>query len=64
LISRRISNVIEENRINMGLIPPARGLIYDINGVVPADNAQHYTITMTQGDVDEILARLNRLCRP
>jgi penicillin-binding protein 2 len=54
----------EENRINMGLIPPARGLIYDINGVVLADNAQHYTITMTRegaGDVDEILARLNRL---
>jgi penicillin-binding protein 2 len=54
----------EENRINIGLIPPARGLIYDINGVVLADNEQHYTITMTRegaGDVDEILARLNRL---
>jgi penicillin-binding protein 2 len=54
----------EENRINIGLISPARGLIYDINGVVLADNEQHYTITMTRegaGDVDEILARLNRL---
>lgn len=54
----------EENRINIGLIPPARGLIYDINGVVLADNEQHYTITITRegaGDVDEILARLNRL---
>lgn len=54
----------EENRINVGLIPPARGLIYDSNGVIIADNAQHYTITMTRegaGDVDEILARLNRL---
>ncbi|SLN47012.1 penicillin-binding protein 2 [Pseudooctadecabacter jejudonensis] len=54
----------EENRINIGLIPPARGLIYDINGVVLADNEQHYTITMTRegaGDVDEVLARLNRL---
>ncbi len=54
----------EENRINMGLIPPARGLIFDINGVVIADNEQHYTITMTRegaGDVDEVLARLGRL---
>lgn len=54
----------EENRINIGLIPPARGLIYDINGVVLADNEQHYTITMTRegaGDVDEVLARLTRL---
>ncbi len=54
----------EENRINIGLIPPARGLIYDINGVTLADNEQHYTITMTRegaGDVDEILARLDRL---
>ena len=54
----------EENRINIGLIPPARGLVYDINGVVLADNEQHYTITMTRegaGDVDEVLARLNRI---
>jgi len=54
----------EENRINLGLIPPARGLIYDINGVVLADNEQHYTITMTRegaGDVDEVLARLSRI---
>lgn len=54
----------EENRINIGLIPPARGLIYDANGVVIADNEQHYTVTMTRegaGDVDEVLARLGRL---
>lgn len=54
----------EENRINVGLIPPARGLIYDVNGVVLADNEQHYSITMTRegaGDVDEVLARLNRI---
>ena len=54
----------EENRINIGLIPPARGLIYDSEGVVLADNEQHYTITMTRegaGDVDEVLARLTRI---
>ena len=54
----------EENRINIGLIPPARGLIFDSEGVVIADNEQHYTITMTRegaDDVDEVLARLERL---
>ncbi len=54
----------EENRINVGLLPPARGLIFDINGAVLADNEQHYTITMTRegaGDVDEVLARLSRI---
>lgn len=54
----------EENRINIGLIPPARGLIYDSEGVVLADNEQHYTITMTRegaGDVDEVLDRLSRI---
>ncbi|MEL6958832.1 MAG: penicillin-binding protein 2 [Pseudomonadota bacterium] len=54
----------EENRINIGLIPPARGLIFDINGVLLADNEQHYSIIMTRegaGDVDEVLARLNRI---
>ncbi len=54
----------EENRINVGLIPPARGMIYDINGVILADNEQHYSITMTRegaGDVDEVLARLSRI---
>ena len=54
----------EENRINIGLIPPARGLIYDSEGVVLADNEQHYTITMTRegaGNVDEVLARLERI---
>lgn len=54
----------EENRVNVGLIPPARGLIFDINGVVIADNEQHYTVTITRegaGDVDEVLARLGRL---
>lgn len=57
----------EENRINVGLIPPARGLIFDRNGVVLADNEQHYTITLTREGaggadaVDEVLARLNRV---
>lgn len=54
----------EENRVNLRLIPPERGLIYDRNGVKLADNEQNYRIVMIRedaGDVDEVLARLARL---
>ena len=54
----------EENRINLRLIPPARGLIYDRNGVVIADNEQNYRIVMVRedaGDIDETLARLSSI---
>ncbi|WP_224826324.1 penicillin-binding protein 2 [Cognatishimia sp. MH4019] len=54
----------EENRINLRLIPPARGLIYDRNGIVIADNEQNYRIVMVRedaGDVDDTLARLSSI---
>ncbi len=54
----------EENRINMRLIPPARGLIFDVNGVPLAINEQVYRIVMVKedaGDVEEALARLHQL---
>jgi penicillin-binding protein 2 len=54
----------EENRINVRLIPPARGLVYDRNGVLIAGNEQNYRIVMVRedaGDVDEVLDRLNKL---
>ncbi len=54
----------EENRINMRLIPPARGLIFDVNGVPLAVNEQVYRIVMVKedaGDIDEALARLDAL---
>ena len=54
----------DENRINIRLLPPARGLIYDRNGVPLATNKQVYRITIVRedaGDVDEVVARLNAL---
>lgn len=54
----------EENRINMRLIPPSRGLIFDRNGVPLAVNEQNYRIVITcedAGDVDDTLDRLARL---
>jgi penicillin-binding protein 2 len=54
----------EENRINMRLIPPARGLIFDVNGVPLAINEQVYRIVMVKedaGDVEAALAALQQV---
>ncbi|WP_136637026.1 penicillin-binding protein 2 [Pseudooceanicola onchidii] len=54
----------EENRINIRLIPPARGEIFDRNGIAIAVNDPSYRVTLTRedaGDVDMVLDRLQSL---
>ncbi|TNF65077.1 MAG: penicillin-binding protein 2 [Rhodobacteraceae bacterium] len=54
----------EENRINIRLIPPARGEIFDRNGMVLARNAPSYRIVMVRedaGDIEEVIGRLSRM---
>ena len=54
----------EENRINIRLIPPSRGLIQDRNGKLIAGNEQNYRVVITRedaGDVDMVLRRLSGL---
>lgn len=54
----------EENRINIRLLPPARGLIRDRNGALIAGNEQNYRVVITRedaGDVEAVLQRLARL---
>ncbi|MDF1802931.1 penicillin-binding protein 2 [Thalassovita sp.] len=54
----------EENRINVRLIPPARGEIFDRHGLVIAKNEPSYRLTMVRedaGDVDAVIARLSAL---
>ena len=54
----------EENRINLRLIPPSRGIIYDRHGVPVAQNAQNYRSVIVRedvGDIDETIAKLKRL---
>ena len=56
----------EENRINMRLIPPSRGIIFDRNGVPIATNTQNYRIVIVREDVpdvDDTIAKLNRIIR-
>jgi len=54
----------EENRVNIRLIPPARGLILDRNGKLIAGNEQNYRVVITRegaGDVDLVLNRLSHV---
>jgi penicillin-binding protein 2 len=54
----------EENRINIRLIPPARGKLFDRNGAVIAQNTPSYRVVIVPedaGDVELILSRLSQL---
>ncbi|MFK7744201.1 MAG: penicillin-binding protein 2 [Roseobacter sp.] len=54
----------EENRINIRLIPPSRGEVFDRNGVRLAQNAPSYRIVIVRedaGDVDASLAKLAQI---
>ncbi|OWU85033.1 penicillin-binding protein [Oceanicola sp. 22II-s10i] len=56
----------EENRVNIRLIPPARGEIFDRNGRLVAGNEQAYRIVITRedaGDVDAVIDRLSRIVK-
>ena len=51
----------EENRVSIRLIPPARGQIFDRDGVLIAGNEQNYRVTITREDAGDVQAVLRRL---
>ena len=60
----RFRLLADENRINVRLIPPKRGEIYDRNGVILAENVPNYSITLIKedaGDVEAVLDKLSKL---
>ena len=62
--SEQFRLLAEENRINLRLLPPTRGLIFDRNGILLAGNEQNYRIVINRddaGDIDLVLARLAQL---
>lgn len=62
--SDEYSLLAEQNRVNIQLIPPARGLILDRNGKLIAGNEQNYRVVITRegaGDVQLVLDRLSHL---
>ena len=58
------SAVSENNRVHVLPIAPERGLIYDRNGVVLADNKPSFNLTMTReraGDSAKVLDSLTQI---
>lgn len=54
----------DDNRMRIEIVPPVRGLIYDRNGVLLADNLPSYRLELVPeqvGDVEATLARLGKL---
>lgn len=44
----------DRNRVQLQPLPPRRGLIYDRNGVILADNAPSYSLTITKEQVADL----------
>lgn len=53
----------DDNRMRVQVVPPVRGLIYDRNGVVLADNLPAYRLEVVPEQVDDLEAALDRLSR-
>ena len=51
----------DQNRIRLQPLAPARGYIYDRNGILLADNYPVFTATMSRADVEDIDDSLKRL---
>jgi penicillin-binding protein 2 len=51
----------DNNRIRLQPLPPARGYIYDRNGILLADNYPVFTATMSKADVEDIDGTVKKL---
>lgn len=55
------STLSESNRVHVQPIPPNRGLIYDRNGVILAENRPSFSLTVTRERAVDWLAELDRV---
>lgn len=51
----------DHNRINVQPIPPTRGLIYDQNGILLADNRPNYAVSIIKERVNDIDGTINAI---
>jgi len=51
----------EDNRVKLQALPPNRGLIYDRNGILLAENLPSYRLEITPEEVDDMGATLSAL---
>ena len=60
----KFATLADENRVHVRALPPTRGLIFDRNGVVLAENRPSYTLSIVEErveDLDELLDFLDGL---
>ncbi|MBA4503442.1 penicillin-binding protein 2 [Marinobacterium marinum] len=60
----RYAAISEKNRVQLQPVAPRRGLIYDRNGVLLADNRPNFSVTLLKeevGDLEETLTALGEL---
>ncbi|MDH4765338.1 penicillin-binding protein 2 [Pseudomonas oryzihabitans] len=55
------STLSENNRVHVQPIPPTRGLIYDRNGIIVADNRPSFSLTITRERADNWRQTLDTL---
>ena len=58
----KFSTLSDENRVHVRSVPPTRGLIFDRNGVVLAENRPSYTLSIVKErtkDMDALIAQLD-----
>lgn len=53
----------EDNRVKLQPIPPNRGLIYDRNGILLAENLPSYRLEITPEQIDDMPAMLDALAK-
>ncbi|WP_347456776.1 penicillin-binding protein 2 [Acinetobacter thermotolerans] len=57
----KFNTASDQNRIRLQPLAPARGYIYDRNGILLADNYPVFTATMSRADVEDIEGTIKRL---
>ena len=62
--SDRYFLLAEENRVNIRLIPPARGQIFDRNGLPVAENRQNYRVVLIREQTDNVEETLDNVWKP
>jgi penicillin-binding protein 2 len=58
---RHFSTLSQDNRVKLEPLPPTRGMIYDANGVLLANNHPSYSLTITTEKVEDLGALIDDL---
>ena len=60
----KFATLADENRVHVRPVPPTRGLIFDRNGVILAENRPSYTLSIVRertDDVDALVEKIDQL---